>query len=169
MKNAFLLSVMVLGIGLSACTSSAAAQPSAAKSAPADTAPYDMQPLMMGGSANHNVDDLTRIDQQGMVSVEVTPLNLKDATGTLNFEVAMNTHSVDLSMDLATLTTLTTDTGVTVQAYQWDATPGGHHVSGQLMFPAEKDGKPILSGAARLTLTIRNVDAPERTFVWELQ
>jgi len=104
-----------------------------------------------------------------MVTVEITPSNLSDPSDRLDFDVAMNTHSVDLSMDLATLATLSTDTGITVQATLWDAQPGGHHVSGKLIFPATKDGKPILEGAGRLTLTIVNVDAPSRVFEWQLQ
>jgi hypothetical protein len=111
---------------------------------------------------------LIRTDEQGAVMFEVTPLNLTAATDTLDFDVAMNTHSVDLSMDLATLATLTTDTGVTIHAEKWDATPGGHHVSGKLIFPAMNGGKSILDGASKLTLTIANVDAPSRVFEWQL-
>ena len=113
--------------------------------------------------------DLTRTDQQGAVIVEVTPLNLNNPAEQLEFDVAMNTHSVDLSMNLATLATLTTDTGVTVQATTWDAMPGGHHVSGKLIFPATQDGKSILDDASKLTLTIINVDAPSRIFEWQLK
>ncbi|MBI4759721.1 MAG: hypothetical protein ACOYYF_15195 [Chloroflexota bacterium] len=113
-------------------------------------------------------DGLTRIDQQGAVIVEVTPLNLDAPSDQLEFDVVMNTHSVDLSMDLATLATLTTDTGVTVQATLWDAPRGGHHVAGKLLFPATNDGKSILEGATKLTLTIVGVDAPSRVFEWDL-
>lgn len=112
---------------------------------------------------------LTRSDGQGAVTVDVTPLNLNNPSDQLEFDVAMNTHSVDLSMDLATLATLTTDTGVTVQATKWDAQPGGHHVSGKLIFPVAKDGKSILYGATKLTLTIIKVDAPSRVFEWQLK
>lgn len=112
--------------------------------------------------------DLTRVDQQGAVVVEVTPLNLENPTDQLEFDVVMNTHSIDLSMDLAALATLTTDTGVTVQATLWDAPRGGHHLTGKLIFPAAKDGKPILEGATKLTLTIVGVDAPSRVFEWQL-
>ncbi len=80
----------------------------------------------------------------------------------------MNTHSVNLGMDLAALGTLTTDTGRAVRATVWDALKGGHHVSGRLSFPASVDGTPLLNGAKKLTLTLQNVDAPERTFTWDL-
>ena len=114
-------------------------------------------------------DDMSRLDEQGAVVFEVTPLNLGTPADTLEFEVAMNTHSVDLSMDLAQVSTLTTDAGVTVQAVKWDATPGGHHVSGKLIFPSMQDGQSILEGAGKLTLTVINVDAASRVFEWELQ
>lgn len=121
-----------------------------------------------GNEANASAD-LLRTDQQGSVTVEVTPLNLNNPSDKLEFDVALNTHAVDLSMDLATLATLTTDTGVTVQATLWDAPRGGHHVAGKLVFPATKDGQSILEGASKLTLTIINVDAPSRVFEWQLK
>jgi hypothetical protein len=119
-------------------------------------------------NANGN-SELARLDEQGAVVFQVTPSNLGTPSDTLEFDVAMNTHSVDLSMDLATLSTLYTDTGATVQASKWDAIPGGHHVEGTLIFPSAQDGKPILEGASRLTLTIVNVDTASRVFEWELR
>lgn len=113
------------------------------------------------------VEGQPRLDDQGAVSVEITPLNLNDAWESIDFQVAMNTHSVDLSMDLAALATLTTDTGHTVQASLWDAPSGGHHVNGKLSFPVSAEIGPVLDGAKKITLTLVNVDAPERVFVWE--
>lgn len=115
-------------------------------------------PNIQGGS------DMMRMDPQGAVVVEVEPLNLGTPADTLEFGVSLNTHSVDLSMDLAELATLNNDTGLSVPAAAWDAPSGGHHVSGTLSFPAEKDGRKLLQGASKLTLTILNVDAPRRVF-----
>ncbi len=103
-----------------------------------------------------------------MVTVTVKPLDLVNPGDTLDFEIGMNTHSVGLDMDLATLATLTTNTGMTEKATVWDAPRGGHHVSGKLSFPSLVNGTSLLKGTTELTLTIRNVDAPERTFKWEL-
>ena len=111
---------------------------------------------------------MTRSDQQGAVVVSITPLNLADSSEQLEFDVVLETHAVDLSMDLAVLSSLTTNTGVIMQATLWDAPRGGHHVSGKLIFPALSDGRPILEGASRLTLTILDVDAPSRVFEWQL-
>lgn len=134
---------------------SQAAQSSQARSAP--TAP--------GSTAWP--DGQAQEDSQGAVWVTVTPLNLNNPGDALVFDVALNTHSVDLSMDLATLSTLTTDTGLSVQAITWDAPRGGHHVQGRLYFPVSVNGTPLLDGARKVTLVVTNVDAPERVFVWE--
>jgi hypothetical protein len=113
------------------------------------------------------VEEVPQTDEQGAVAIEIVPVKLNAPGRTLVFNVRMNTHSVDLSMDLAELATLSTDTGKTVQAIGWDAPSGGHHVSGKLSFPTDVDGSPLLAGASKLTLTLTNVDAPERVFVWE--
>ncbi len=63
--------------------------------------------------------NLARTDGQGAVEVEVTPSNLTNPGETLDFEVGLNTHSVNLNMDLATLATLKTDTGFSVNASSW--------------------------------------------------
>jgi hypothetical protein len=46
---------------------------------------------------------------------------------------------------------------------------GGHHVAGKLLFPTTVDGTPLLKGATKVTLLLRNIDAPERVFTWELK
>lgn len=110
-----------------------------------------------------------QVDEQGAVVVEVTPLNLNTPDDTLEFEIALNTHSVDLSMDLTQLVTLTTDAGIIVQATNWDAPRGGHHVSGKLIFPSTIDGNAFLDGATKIILQIRDVDSAVRKFEWQLQ
>ncbi len=171
MKRWILPVLLSFSFLLAACASGAAARPADSSSNAPQAAPLATEASLHPDNTVVPSADLTRTDGQGMVTVEVTPLNLSEAadTVTLDFDVAMNTHSVDLSMDLAQLATLTTDTGVSVQATQWEATPGGHHVSGKLIFPATKDGKGVLEGASKLTLTIVNVDAPSRVFEWQLK
>lgn len=114
-------------------------------------------------------EDLMRSDSQGAVEVEVIPIDLEGGDDqTLAFEVGMNTHSVDLSMDLAALSTLQADNGLTLQALNWSG-GSGHHVKGVLRFPANApDGRSVLDGTSRLVLIIRNVDAQERAFEWIL-
>ncbi len=114
-------------------------------------------------------DGQSQKDQQGNVEVAVKPLNLNNPGETLDFEVALNTHSVDLSMDLAALSILTTDKGLSSNALIWDAPRGGHHVAGVLSFPNVAGESILLDHASHLTLTIREVDAAERSFTWTVQ
>lgn len=107
-------------------------------------------------------------DEQGAVTVVVKPLNLAAPGATLDFEVILDTHSLDLSMDLAELATLTDGNGREVQATLWDAPSGGHHVSGTLSFPVgTADGETLLAGSSQLTLIVRDVGVAERLFIWQ--
>jgi len=110
-----------------------------------------------------------RVDRQGAVEVAITPIEAEpDSDDIIMFEVALNTHSVDLSMDLVGLSTLTTDRGTQLKAASWTG-GSGHHVSGQLAFPkVTPDGTSLFDGAQQIILTIRNIDAPERLFVWQV-
>lgn len=115
------------------------------------------------------IEQETLLDEQGAVSVAITPLEVAQDAATLSFEVVMDTHSVDLTIDLAQLATLATDKGAAVAATTWSGEAGGHHVSGVLSFPTDNGGAPLLEGASTITLTLKNVDAPERTFTWSVK
>ena len=158
MKRFLIPSLLILTLILAACSATPAPLPS-------DPAPA---PVSSGNSAAQ-FDSAMRSDEQGAIIFEITPINLNTPAETIEFDIVLTTHSIDLSMDLATQATLTTDTGLTVQATLWDAPRGGHHVVGTLIFPATVDGKFILDGATKLTLTIVNVDAPSRVFEWGAQ
>jgi hypothetical protein len=171
--NRFVFSLLMLFILVACAPSQAVTEQPAAVASPVlnvTATPTDdpaLLPTLFPNSSGNG--ELSRLDEQGAVVFEVTPLNLGTPADTLDFDVAMNTHSVDLGMDLAALSTLSTDNGVVVQASKWDAVPGGHHVEGTLIFPSAQDGTSILEGASKLTLTIVDVDAPSRVFEWELQ
>jgi len=110
----------------------------------------------------------TQVDTQGAVEFAVTPLNLTTPGETLDFDVALNTHSVDLSWNLAAQSVLATDTGLEVKGLSWPV-GGGHHYESILTFPAKTaDGKLLLEGAKTLTLTIRDAGAASRVFEWDL-
>lgn len=119
-----------------------------------------------GGGVAAFMEGQPRVDDQGAVTVTVTPMGRPAADGSLAFEVAMNTHSVDLVMPLAALATLTSDSGLSLPADSWDGPQGGHHVSGTLTFALTPEQLKLLESAGSLTLTIRDVDAPERKFSW---
>ena len=157
MKYSALLVFLIALLTLTACSSA-----SSTEQTPPQTTSISTEP------ASSADDSTTRVDEQGAVTIAVTPLNLDPSANTLEFDVSLNTHSVDLSMDLATLSTLVSDTGITVQATLWDARRGGHHVSGKLIFPATKDGKSVLEGARKLTLVIIDIDTASGAYEWEL-
>lgn len=109
----------------------------------------------------------TLVDRQGAVVVEVTPLHLNPQNGTLYFGVAMNTHSVDLSMNLAELATLALDDGTVISASLWNGPAGGHHVSGVLSFVLTDAEIDLLLETSTIRLSLLEIDAAERSFLWE--
>jgi hypothetical protein len=160
--GAILLMLALAGCG-GLVGSQAAVPPLASTSTPPPTATA-VSPLPEAAAEGSTM----RSDNQGAIAVEITPVDLGTPGDTLVFDVSLDTHSIDLSMDLAAAATLTTDTGRSVNALSWEAPSGGHHVAGTLTFPASVDGAHVLSGAAKLTLTITGLDAPTRTFIWDL-
>ncbi len=107
---------------------------------------------------------LTRIDSQGAVGIEVTPLPEKSSSDELVFEIVMNTHSVDLLQyqlnELAELSFGATNT--TAGEFEWElSSKDSHHLVGYLkwMGPVMEDN---------VTLEIKNIDnIPSRVFEWE--
>jgi hypothetical protein len=63
-------------------------------------------------SVDESDTGVTRTDTQGAVEFVVTPPDLDVPGETLDFDVSMNTHLVDLGWDLASQSTLSTDTGL---------------------------------------------------------
>lgn len=159
------LSLLVMNL-LAGCTGSSQSQ--SATSSVSQAQPSSAPALQVENSEQPWDEDLARWDKQGAVEIEIRPRNLLSPIGgLLEFDVFMNTHSVDLSMDLAALSTLETDLGLYVSAGWWSG-GSGHHVQGVLTFP-ERDaaGRVILEGARTITLRIEGIDAPVREFEWE--
>src|SRR5512143_1976188 len=109
--------ILLLGLILAACSPTV--------STPAPAAATNAAPA---------VDDLTQTDDEAMVTVAVTPLNFDDkSAATLDFKIALNTHSVDLGYDLTQIATLSNDAGEKVQPIKWAGPAGGgHHREGTL-------------------------------------
>ncbi len=169
------LGLMVVGLLLVACGGKGETPP-VALAASATVAPVATAPVAQGGYGQpaltyggYWVEGVPQRDDQGAISVEIRPLNLNNPAETLDFAVALNTHSVDLSMDLQTMAVLRTDTGLEVAASAWEAPRGGHHVRGVLSFPSMVDGRWVVDESThRLTILIRGLDGvPERVFTWE--
>ena len=83
------------------------------------------------------------------------------------FEIALETHSVDLDgVDLADAT-LVNDRGDSLAARPWEAPPGGHHRAGRLAF--EGDAASFFGGSRTITLTLDRIGAPgSATFSWPI-
>ena len=94
----------------------------------------------------------TRTATVGAVDVTITPTRV-DATGA-TFDLAFDTHSVDLDLDIARQATLTVD-GQPWNDSAWDGTgPGGHHREGTLTFTAAGPA------AGDAVLSIEGLDGP---------
>lgn len=103
----------------------------------------------------------TQTDSRGEVEIEVTPKVLeigKEAS----FQVTFNTHSVELDKDLTKVSKLIDDQGNQYEAVSWSGGTGGHHLSGDLIFPKISDQ------AKSAELLISGIGGVDRKFKWEL-
>lgn len=107
----------------------------------------------------------SKIDEQGSVSVAVTPQILGGDVPQWTFDIALNTHSVALDYDLRELAVLLDEKGGKYKPVAWEgAPPGGHHREGVLTF------KALAPAPNSVELRISNVgDIPERIFQWSLK
>ncbi len=107
---------------------------------------------------------LTRTSEGGQVTVVAV---WAGPSGGTVFDIALDTHSVDLdALDLATAI-LRNDRGETEAAEPWTAPKGGHHREGKLAFKG--DPAPFLANARWIELVIKGVgDVPERVLRWDL-
>lgn len=150
-RPTFAASILAATLTLAACGAVAAAPSSGATQADGSTADV-------------------RTNEAGSVTMVIV---LKGVAAGPTFSVTMDTHSVDLdSYDLSALAALRTDNGREVRPIAWNAPNGGHHRSGELVFPATApDGLPVIQADTRMIeLLVRDVaGVPERSFQWELR
>ena len=105
----------------------------------------------------------TKSNEGGSVTVEVKPTAL-DVGKPIVFDIAMNTHSVDLSDDMTKITILRDDAGKEFKPTAWDGPDGGgHHREGTLTFAA------LANKSKFVELVIQGLaGVPERVFKWDL-
>jgi hypothetical protein len=103
-----------------------------------------------------------QVNEAGGVTVSVTPVSITDS-GTWDFEVSLQTHSVPLDMDIATSIVLLDASGAEVSPESWEGDPaGGHHRAGTLRFSA------ITPIPEVLILRVKDIGGvSEREFTWE--
>jgi hypothetical protein len=98
----------------------------------------------------------------GAVEVEITPVSL-DPTSNMVFDVALNTHSVDLSYDYTVIISAEDDRGDIYKAINWSGGEGGHHLSGQIEL------EPLSQKASKITLIIDGIDNVKEKFEWDVK
>lgn len=105
----------------------------------------------------------TKESESGNVTITVTPRNLTSKMPP-QFDVAFETHSVELDFDVSGLAVLTDESGQSFGTAAWDGSPpGGHHRKGTLTFSQS------LPAIKTISLTFTNVAGiPTRTFTWEV-
>lgn len=120
-------------------------------------------PAAAGGAQTLEVYE-GKTDAQGAVSVEVTPLKM-EPLGQTQFEVSLNTHSVELDDDLSQRAFLYDDKNNVYRPVNWEGSaPGGHHRSGILFFG------PVIESAESLELILKDVGGVSlRSFKWSLK
>ncbi len=104
-------------------------------------------------------------DSANGVTVAVTPGSLGNEAKTWDFKIVFDTHSQDLSDDVAKSAVMLDDKGNEFKAVAWEgAAPGGHHRAGVLKFNAVSP-RPQ---AVELRIN-RPSEEKARIFRWELK
>ncbi len=123
-------------------------------------------PSPSSGSSYEPINGLAQSNTAGALTIDMEWIKAED--GSLVFNVAMNTHSVDLDQyDLGELTILRDDADNEYHPVSWDSAPGGHHRKGTLTFPLPDS---VSQGKAKyIEVMIRDVAGiEERVLKWEL-
>ena len=112
-------------------------------------------------SENSKNKSSTQENDGGNVKITVTPKTLTVGEKP-SFDVVFETHSVDLTFDVAQISSLVDDKGKIFNQSVWEGSePGGHHREGILTF------NTVLSETKFVELIIRNmVGVAERKFKW---
>lgn len=118
-----------------------------------------------GSSSHEPANGLVQSNSGGQVTIEVKWI--REGDGLIVFDVAMNTHEVDLDQyDLGKLAVLRDDEGEEYSPVSWEADPGGHHRQGSLSFPLPDS---LSQGKVKyVEMIIRDVAGiDERVLRWE--
>ena len=101
---------------------------------------------------------------EGEISITVKPINISEGEEEWKFNIAMNTHSIELDHDVLQSVKLIDDTGKAYKPVAWEGgEPGGHHREGVLAF---KELTPI---PKFIKVEILGIGEDKRDFRWELQ
>lgn len=158
-KYLFIFSLLVFGaVLLAACGGTSAAPVSNANSS------QNRATIASNPAGGRTSSDLAaQMVEGGSVTVKVTPLQMQ-LNAPLEFEIEMDTHSVDLGDDMLKAVVLRDDSGREYIPSAWAGPEGGgHHRAGKIKFA------PLTTNSKSLTLVVKNVaGVPERLYSWEL-
>jgi hypothetical protein len=104
-----------------------------------------------------------RTSAAGGVTLKATPRSL--AASAWEFALAFDTHTQDLSDDVAKTARLIADGGTAYAPLEWQGDPpGGHHRSGVLRF------RPVTPVPQAIELRVQRAgESAPRSFRWELR
>lgn len=126
-----------------------------------------------GGDSGAAMDDggaaATQTVQAGAVTAQATARNLADAAPTvLEFEVVLDTHSVDLPADLGAVAMLRIG-AAEVEADSWEGEEGAssHHVKGLLRFTLGDAGRAALDTTNTVSLELALPNDEPAVLIWE--
>ena len=107
-------------------------------------------------------NNITEENNEGDVSVTVTPMDVRQDATNWTFDVSLNTHSAEINEDLMAVSELIDEQGRIYKPVSWEGSPpGGHHRSGVLKFSAP----PTTPGSYELVIKqVGGVE--ERRFKW---
>lgn len=115
-----------------------------------------------GGLEPNFIELQPQANDEAGVSVEVSA----DKFDLINpsFKITFTTHQGDLNFDITKISVLIDDQGRQYSPLNWDGGSGGHHLAGNLIFPAiDKNTKTI-------KLILKDIyGIEEREFLWNLE
>lgn len=104
----------------------------------------------------------TKVDTQGAVTITVVPLELSAESAQWEFDIVMDTHSVELNQDMVKSAVLIDDQGKEYKPLKWEGSIGGHHRAGVLTF------SQIIPIPKSIKLNISGIGDTTRSFDWRL-
>jgi hypothetical protein len=123
--------------------------------------------FVVGTASAVSKKNLKRTNDNGPVTISATYLNPVEKTDnvSINFEVKLDTHSVDLDQyNLQDLSFIRFDNGTEQKSSGLSTKGSGHHIVYIVSFSAQ-----VPEGTKNITLLIRNVGGvAERLFEWQL-
>lgn len=160
-RKLILTSTLLVGVALLLAACSVAVAPTPVPTQASTSAPTQSQGTSTARPKSSEAFE-TKSNEGGGVTVEVTP-SVLEVGKPIAFDIAMNTHSVDLSDDMTKIVILRDDAGKEYPPTAWEGPGGGgHHRSGTLKFA------PLTSKPKFVELVVKGLaKVPERVFRWD--